>query len=203
MAPFGAVDLRGHSRREVVAIGASAGGPQALQEILTHLPATFSLPVLVVQHIAPGFVAGLVEWLEPQCALPVRLAAPGLRLDRPGIYVAPTGRHLLVRGQTLALGDDPPISGHRPSATALFQSVARAYGSRAIGVLLSGMGDDGAAGLGELRRAGGVTIAQDEASSVVFGMPGVAVHMGVVDHVLPPPGIASLLVELSNPGVQI
>jgi two-component system, chemotaxis family, protein-glutamate methylesterase/glutaminase len=180
----------------IVAIGASTGGPQALHEILTRLPATFPLPVLVVQHIAEGFAAGLVDWLRPLCALPIQLASPGAPLDRPAIVVSPTGRHLAVRGRALVLTDDEPVSGHRPSATVLFRAAAREFGEAAVGVLLSGMGDDGAAGLRDLKRAGGLTIAQDEASSVVFGMPAVAIRMGIVDHILPPPAIAGLLVQL-------
>jgi two-component system chemotaxis response regulator CheB len=181
---------------EVVAIGASTGGPQALQEILTRLPAAFAPPVLVVQHIAPTFAEGLVDWLRPQCALPLALARHGTELRGPGIHVAPTGHHMVVRGHTLVLTDDPPVRGHRPSATVLFSSVALAYGARAVGVLLSGMGDDGAAGLRELKQAGGTTIAQDEASSVVFGMPAAAIALGIVDHVRPPREIGPLLVEL-------
>jgi two-component system chemotaxis response regulator CheB len=188
---------------EVVAMGASTGGPQALREILTQLPSTFPVPVLVVQHIAPGFAAGMVDWLRPECPLPIQLATGGIRLDRPAIYVAPTGEHLVVRGRALALTHDPPVSGHRPSATVLFQSVAREYGAAAVGILLSGMGDDGAAGLRDLKRAGATTIAQDEASSVVFGMPAVAISFGVVDHVLAPRRIPPLLlrlVEARRPG---
>jgi two-component system chemotaxis response regulator CheB len=185
---------------EIVAIGASTGGPQVLQEILTHLPASFPLPVVVVQHIAPGFAAGLVDWLRPQCALPIELATSGVRLDRPGIFVAPTGQHLVVRGHALGLTSDPPVSGHRPSATVLLQSVARDYGGAAVGVLLTGMGDDGAVGLRDVKRAGGITIAQDEASSVVFGMPAVAIGLGVVDHVLAPSQMAPLLVDLARRG---
>jgi two-component system, chemotaxis family, protein-glutamate methylesterase/glutaminase len=181
----------------IVAIGASTGGPQALHEILTRLPATFPLPVLVVQHIAEGFAPGLIDWLRPLCALPIQLATPGAVLDHPGIHVSPTGRHLVVRGRTVALSAEEPVSGHRPSATVLFRAVAEQHAAAAIGVLLSGMGDDGAAGLRDLKRAGGLTIAQDEASSVVFGMPAVAISMGIVDHVLPPSAIAGLLVQLA------
>jgi len=181
----------------VVAIGASTGGPQVLQEILTRLPATFPLPVLVVQHIAEGFAQGLVGWLQPQCALPLQLATSGVSLDRPAIYVAPTGQHLVVHGRALLLTTEPAGERHRPSATVLFQSVARDYGAAAVGVLLSGMGDDGAAGLRDLKRAGGITIAQDEATSVVFGMPAVAIAYGVVDYVLPPAAIAGMLLQLA------
>ncbi len=188
------------SRPEIVAIGASTGGPQVLQTILTQLPASFPLPVLVVQHITAGFAAGLVEWLRPQCALPVSLAQPGLALPRPGIFVAPTGQHLVVQGRTLGTSDAPPVSGHRPSATVLLRSVARAYGRRAVGVLLTGMGDDGAAGLVDVKRAGGFTIAQDEATSVVFGMPAAAIALGAVDRILPARAIPAALVDLLASG---
>jgi two-component system chemotaxis response regulator CheB len=185
-------------RPEVVAIGASTGGPQALRQILSRLPANFPAPILVVQHIAAGFVGGMVDWLKPQCSLPIQLATPGVPLTGPGVLIAPTGRHLVVRNRSLALTDDPPIGGHRPSATVLLQSVARAYGSRAVGILLTGMGDDGAIGLREMQQAGAVTVAQDEASSVVFGMPGVAVQLGAADHVLPPTRIADLLLDVTG-----
>jgi two-component system, chemotaxis family, protein-glutamate methylesterase/glutaminase len=187
------------ARPRVVAIGASTGGPQALQVILTALPADFPLPVLVVQHIAPGFESGLIDWLRPQCAVPVELAVAGRTLSRPGILFAPSGHHLGVRMGTVELASEPPIAGHRPSATMLFQAVAREYGAAAVGVLLTGMGDDGAAGLRDLKRRGGTTIAQDEVSSVVFGMPAAAIAMGVVDRVLPPTAIAPLLVALAGP----
>ena len=180
----------------IVAIGSSTGGPQALQAILTHLPATFQPPIVIVQHIAAGFAASIVDWLGPQCALPVQLATAGMRLDRPGIYFAPTGQHLVVHGHTLALNDEPPVRGHRPSATNLFRSVATNYGPRAIGVLLTGMGDDGAIGLAEMKRLGATTIAQDEASSVVFGMPGAAIALGIVDHIVSPAQLPTLLQQL-------
>ena len=186
-------------RAEIVAIGASTGGPKALQEILTRLPATFALPIVIVQHISGDFVVAMVDWLRPQCAIPITVAVAGQLLDRAGIFFAPQGRHLRVRGRALALTDEAPIRGHRPSATMLFESVARQYGAAAIGVLLTGMGDDGASGLRDMKQAGAQTIAQDEASSVVFGMPGVAIGMGIVDHILPPPEIAPLLVRLAMP----
>ena len=184
-------------RPAIVAIGSSTGGPQALQAILTRLPATFQPPIVIVQHIAAGFAAGVVDWLGPQCALPFQLATAGMRIDRPGIYLAPTGHHLVVRGHILALSDEPPVRGHRPSATNLFCSVATSYGPRAIGVLLTGMGDDGAAGLAEMKRQGGATIAQDEASSVVFGMPAAAIALGVVDHIVSPTQIPALLQRMA------
>lgn len=183
---------------EIVAIGASTGGPQALLEMLALLPADFALPILVVQHIAPGFVGAMVDWLKPQCPVPLQLAVAGRRLDASGIHIAPSGHHLVVNGRALALSGAPPLSGHRPSATVLFQSVARVYGAAAIGVVLSGMAEDGVAGLGDLKRAGATTISQDEASSTVFGMPAAAIDAGVVDYVLPPAKITPLLVELAQ-----
>jgi two-component system chemotaxis response regulator CheB len=165
---------------------------------LTSLPAGFPLPVLVVQHMAPGFLPSMVRWLRPQCAVPIGLAASSARLEGPGIYVAPTGRHLTVRRGAIDLTDDAPVRGHRPSATRLFQAVGQEYGDRAVGVLLTGMGDDGAAGMRDLKSQGAVTIAQDEASSIVFGMPGAAIALGAADYVLPPAQIASTLIELAG-----
>jgi len=185
------------ARPRIVVIGSSTGGPQALQAILPRIPASFLPPIVIVQHIASGFAASLIDWLAPQCALPFQLATTGMHLDRPGIYLAPTGRHLVVHGQTLFLTDQEPVRGHRPSVTVLFQSVAVSYGPRAIGIILTGMGDDGAVGLAEMKQRGGVTIAQDEASSVVFGMPAAAIALGVVDYVVAPPQIPALLAWLA------
>jgi two-component system chemotaxis response regulator CheB len=178
---------------EIVAIGASTGGPQAIRAIVSRLPADFPLPILIVQHTTVGYSNTLVDWLRAETPLPVEIARDGQAFDRPGIYIAPTERHLVVRARHLALLDTPPSSLHRPSATVLFQSVARLYGTHAIGVLLTGMGDDGAAGLWEMKRAGALTIAQDEASSVVFGMPAEAIRLGAADHILAPESIPELL----------
>jgi two-component system, chemotaxis family, protein-glutamate methylesterase/glutaminase len=190
--PWSALEL------EVVAIGASTGGPQVLHEILVHLPNDFGPPVLVVQHIEVGFDSGLVDWLGQHCGLPVKIAVNGQALNRPGVWIAPTGSHMGVRGRRLALVDGEPISLHRPSITHLFQSVALEYRGAAICVLLTGMGDDGAVGLRDVKRAGGTTIAQDEATSVVFGMPSAAIRLGVVDYVVPPPAIAPILLQRSR-----
>ena len=158
----------------------------------------FPLPVVVVQHTTAGYSSTLVEWLGGAARLPVRVAHDGDPLDRPGVYIAPSTRHMLVQGRHLVLQDAPPVSLHCPSATVLFRSVAASYGSRAIGVLLTGMGDDGAAGLLEMKQAGALTIAQDEASSVVFGMPAEAIRIGAADHILAPDGIARLLLQQWN-----
>jgi two-component system chemotaxis response regulator CheB len=181
---------------EIVAIGASTGGPQALREIISRLPASYPLPVLVVQHTTAGSSTNLVDWLQNGSRLPVRVAVDGAAVGNIGIYLAPTERHLVVQARHMTLLDGPPVSLHRPSATVLFRSVAAAYGARSIGVVLTGMGDDGAAGLMDMKQAGGLTIAQDERTSVVFGMPAEAIRQGAADHVLPPNQIVALLVEL-------
>jgi two-component system chemotaxis response regulator CheB len=181
---------------QVVAVGASTGGPHAIRKLLAGLPGTFPLPILIVQHTTSGYIETLAEWLRAQTRLVVRAAAQGVALDRPGVWLAPTDRRLVVSGRRLALLDTPPSSLHRPSANVLFRSVAAAYGQRAIGILLTGMGDDGALGLLEMRRAGALTIAQDEASSVVFGMPAEAIRLGAADRVLAPRDMPRLLLEL-------
>jgi two-component system chemotaxis response regulator CheB len=178
-----------------VAIGASTGGPQTLRQVLERLPAEFALPIVAVQHTTAGSSNTLVDWLKGAISLPVCVAEDGQPLNAPGVYVASTGCHLEVRARRLALVRSAPVSLHCPSATVLFRSVAAAYGPRSIGVLLTGMGDDGAAGLLELKTAGAVTIAQDESSSIVFGMPAEAIRLGAAHHILSPHGIADLLLE--------
>jgi two-component system, chemotaxis family, protein-glutamate methylesterase/glutaminase len=186
---------------EIVAIAASTGGPAALATILGDLPATTPVPVLVVQHITAGFHHGLVSWLASVSKLEVRLATDGQPL-RPGqVLVAPSDAHLGVNGRgRVALSSDPPIGGHRPSATHLFRSVAKGYGSAAVAAILTGMGDDGVAGLRALKEAGGLVLAQDESTSVVYGMPREAAVLGVVDRVLPVGQVAGALTSAWNGG---
>ena len=186
-----------HGLVRLVAIGASTGGPPALQVVLSKLPADSPLPIMVVQHISPGFVSGLARWLNQTISLEVQVAEANEPL-RPGtVYLAPDGQHLLVKRRGLVwLKDDPLVDGHRPSVTALFESVAQGYGSSVVGVLLTGMGSDGARGLKALRDAGGYTIAQDEDSCVVFGMPKQAIALGAAVEVLPLEQIGSRLAEL-------
>ena len=178
----------------LLVVGASTGGPAALATLLKALPPDFPLPVLIVQHIAAGFLPGLVDWLQTMSALRLRVAADGESLLAGQVYFAPEDRHLVVpaRGK-LGLRQSPPVSHVRPSATVLFSSVAVTYGAEAAGVLLTGMGDDGAAGLKAMRDAGALTIAQDEATSVVYGMPHVAVELDAVDYVLPIERIAAMV----------
>jgi len=169
--------------RAVVAIGASAGGPAALAVVLSGL-AGLRAPVLVVQHLHADFVGGLVSWMERVSALPVELARHGVRAQPGAVYIAPGGLHMkLGRGDQIEL-DDRPASVHCPSVDVLFSSVAQRTEGPKVGVLLTGMGQDGAAGLLELRQHGGVTIAQDEASSAVFGMPQAAQRIGAAGRVL-------------------
>jgi two-component system chemotaxis response regulator CheB len=189
---------RAAARPDVVVIGASLGGPRALATLLRGLPGQFPVPVAVVQHIADGFTEGLASWLASESRLDVREAVDGAPL-RPGrVLLAPTGRHLLVAEGVARLSDAPPVDTFKPSVTPLFLSAARAYGRRACGVLLTGMGRDGADGLRAIKDAGGVTFAQDEATSAVFGMPRAAIELGAVDRVLSIEDIPRALVELAR-----
>jgi two-component system chemotaxis response regulator CheB len=168
----------------VVAVAASTGGPAALASILAQLPVDLPTPVLVAQHIAAGFELGFAKWLATTTRLAVRIAVDGEPLAPATVYVAPEDRHLGVSRGRIHLSDDPPIHGFRPSGTHLFASVAREHGARAAGFVLSGMGSDGAAGLARVRAAGGYTAAQSASSSVVFGMPRVALESGAAAHEL-------------------
>jgi two-component system chemotaxis response regulator CheB len=187
------------SRRNAthVAIAASTGGPRALFAVLTLLPPSFGIPVLVVQHMSPGFTGGLAHWLDAATSLPVRIAAEG-DLAASGIWLAPENAHLVVReGGTLGLDSATPADPHRPSADVLFASLAVTAGDGAAAVVLSGMGDDGAAGTATVRAAGGVTIAQDEATSAIYGMPRAAAERGA-EFVLALDEIAPALVALAR-----
>lgn len=176
---------------QLVAIAASTGGPQALKTILGALPADLNLPVAVVQHITPGFLEGLVRWLCGECALPVVIAQHGQRLAPGTVAFGPEGQHMrILPGGVVELTSEPPVHSVRPSGTVLLHSVAASYGPRAMGIVLSGMGRDGSEGLKALKDAGGLTIAQDKATSIVHGMPGEAIRLQAADHVLPPAAIA-------------
>lgn len=185
----------------LVAIGASTGGPAALMELLPALPAQFPLPILLVVHLDRRFDATFAEWLQGYTTLPVRIAADGMALPpvgRPELLVAPADRHLVLRGGRLRLTDDGERHACRPSVDILFESLAAELGGAAIACLLTGMGADGAAGLLALRRAGAVTLAQDEASSVVFGMPRAAIALDAAQQVLPLQRFAPALAALAN-----
>lgn len=187
---------RSERRISLVAIGASTGGPQALAEFLARLPADIPCPFLVVQHIAAGFTSGLAEWLGKVTPLPVRVAQNGQTAVNGVVHIAPDGFHMEVRqGGFLSLAKDPPEHMVRPSASALFRSVAAVYGGAAAVILFSGMGKDGAAEMKTLRNMGAATFAQDKESSVVWGMPGEAVRLDAVEHVGSPATIAALLLD--------
>ena len=187
----------------VVAIGASTGGPAALRTVLADLPARFPVPILIVQHIANGFTQGLAQWLDGGTPLRVKVAELSERLAPATVYIAPDDRHLGC--QLDAYGDirtvlsaAPPVGAFRPSASYLFQSVAETLGAGVLAVILTGMGDDGVAGLLALKARGGHVIAQDEASSVIYGMPREALRAGVVDLSLGINRVARKLIELTQ-----
>ncbi len=182
---------------QVVAIGASTGGPPVLQTILSCLPGDLPLPVLVVQHIADGFIQWFVDWLAQECAVRVQVAAHGDVMLPGHVYLAPDGAHMNVgTGGRLWLTKEDPENGLRPSVSYLFRSVANAYGRNAIGVLLTGMGKDGAKELKLMKDEGAITLVQDKASSVVHGMPGQALSLDAASYVLSPDKIAEALISL-------
>ncbi len=188
---------RSSNRYRILAVGTSTGGPPALRTVLGELPGTFPVPVLVVQHISKGFADGLARWLNETVALRVKLAEDGEHLLAGTVYIAPDEVHLQVSGQGKAvLLEESPMDGHRPSVTALFNSVAKQYGRNAVGVLMTGMGRDGANGLYAMKQEGAYTIAQDEASSIVFGMPKEAINMGAASEVLALQKIGQKIKEL-------
>ena len=169
----------------VIAIAASTGGPAALARLVADLPADFPTPLLVVQHMTPGFTTSFAGWLRSASALAIRVAEAGESLMPGTLYLAPEGRHLQVApGPKAVLSSGLPVAGFRPSGSVLFDSVAEVYGAAATAVVLTGMGEDGIAGLRTLRRAGGRVLAQDRESCVVFGMPAAAIAAGLVDEVV-------------------
>jgi two-component system chemotaxis response regulator CheB len=185
---------RPHSKIRVIAIGASTGGPQVISEILGDLPDHLGVPVLVVQHITPGFTTGLADWLGQVTRLTVKVAEAGEATQPGTVYLAPNGFQMGIATEgRIRLTKELAEDTFCPSASHLFQSVAEAYGRSAVGILLTGMGRDGATGLQRLREAGGVTIAQDKESSVIFGMPGEAIRLGAAMYVLSPEQIAGTI----------
>jgi len=186
-----------NKRVRVVAMVCSTGGPAALHRIFADLPAAFPIPILIVQHITQGFCAGLADWLNKEGNLHVKMARDGEPLKGHTAYLAPDDRHLGVSsGGEILLANSPPVGGFRPSGTFMFESVAKVYGPAALAVILTGMGEDGVAGLTAVRQAGGRILVQDEKTSVVFGMPGAAINQGLADQVLPLDAMAARLVEL-------
>ncbi|MFZ2949152.1 MAG: chemotaxis-specific protein-glutamate methyltransferase CheB [Desulfuromonadaceae bacterium] len=188
---------------EVVALGASTGGPPAIQQFLAGLPPEFALPVLIVQHISKGFTRGFVDWLNGSSPLQVYVATQGEHIWGGRVYVAPEGFQMGVNnGGIVKLTEDPPEHWMRPAVSYLFRSVAQAFGNTTAGILLTGMGMDGAAELKLIRDAGGITFAQDSDSSIIHGMPGEAIRLGAADYVLPPKDIASVLADVVTKNVD-
>ncbi len=171
---------------KIVAIVSSTGGPQALLEVLKRFPKDFPCGIVIVQHITKGFVEGLVDWLDNECQLKVKIAEDSEEI-RPGVaYIAPDSLQMRVEeGGKINLSDEPAYEGHKPSGDVLLESVARAYGNGVVATILTGMGRDGAMGMKAIKQLNGRTIAQDEKSCVVFGMPKAAIEMDVIDKVSP------------------
>lgn len=188
-----------HTR--MVVIGASTGGPQALHDILSRLPGSFPLPVVCVQHIGSGFIAELVSWLDEACPMKVCQAVHGERVQPGFVYFAPGDVHLEMEEGRFVHSAAALFDGHRPSVTVTMNAAARCYGAATVGVLLTGMGTDGAEGMASIAAAGGMTIAQNEESCVVYGMPKAAVARGAVKFILPLEQIAPALMKTADFGV--
>ena len=188
----------------IVAIGTSTGGPRALQEVLTRLPGSLPCPTVVVQHMPPGFTKSLAERLNSLSELTVKEAADNDKLSAGTVYIAPGDFHLTLRrdasGTYVKLNKDPAIGGLRPAVDPMMVSVAETYGTKTVGVILTGMGHDGAKGMQAIKRLHGRTIAEDQSTSVVFGMPKAAIEAGAVDTVLPLPQVAEGIVQCLKKG---
>ena len=182
---------------KIVAIGVSTGGPNAVHYVLSQLPADFPGTILIVQHMPEGFTEMFARRLDESCAIEVKEAQSGDLLIAGRALICPGNRHMKVKrmplGQMVVLSDEDRVNGHRPSVDVLFRSVAQEFGSQALGLIMTGMGEDGAEGLGEMKRAGAITVAQSEESCVVFGMPKAAIERGHALRVVPLDAIANTL----------
>lgn len=181
---------------KLLAIGASTGGPQALHTILTQFPSNFPVPIVCVQHISEGFLPGLVSWLNGECHLSIKIAIAGELPQAGSVYFAPDGYHLeLSRTGRFSYSNALPLAGHRPAVTTTLKSVAECYRASAGGILLTGMGRDGADGMKAIADQGGLTIAQNQDSCVVFGMPAEAIALGAAQHILSVNDIAPFILN--------
>lgn len=183
-----------------VVVGASTGGPVAVKTVLGGLPADFPVGIAVVQHIEERFAGGYAQWLDGECALSVRTATGGETFEGGTVFVAPGDKHLIATENGLALDDGPKVGSHRPAVDRLFETAAAVHGRRLVGVLLTGMGRDGAAGCVEIVGKGGFTIVQDQATSFIYGMPKAAAEMGGASVVKPLDEIPALLMEACGHG---
>ncbi|PLX41668.1 MAG: hypothetical protein C0608_04740 [Deltaproteobacteria bacterium] len=182
----------------VIAIGASTGGPRSLSALLSALKPDFPCPILLVQHISEGFMRGFSEWLGREISLEVVIVDHAMRLEPGRVYLPPDGYHLEVARGAAVLSEAPPLHGCRPAVDVLFKSLAEEYGERAIGVVLTGIGVDGAAGAAAIKAVGGMVIAQDEESSVIFGMPKAVIERDAATHVASLQNMPKLLSELAS-----
>jgi two-component system chemotaxis response regulator CheB len=203
LPPVGQPQIEPGASPVVVAIGASTGGPGALMMLFKQIPGNVAASFVVVQHMSRGFLEGLVQWLDAETKLKVKKADEGDLLEPGVVMLAPEDYHVLLTEEgSVRLNKSLPINGHRPSAELLFDSVANFYGRRGVGIILTGMGSDGASGLKRLRTCGGRTIAQDEESSIIFGMPRAAIELGAAEMILPLDEIASQLITWIGEGQQ-
>ena len=196
-SPAGAAVIAPRQIR-AVAIAASTGGPKALSRLCAALPKDFPVPVILVQHNSSGFDSGFALWLDGSTPLHVSLAGELTIPAKGNLYVAPTDRHLLIGETGFMFDDGEPVQNQKPAADVTFKSAAELYGESLVSVVLTGMGSDGADGTRYVKQAGGITIAQDEASSMIYGMPRAAVETGCVDMVLPLDLIARRLLSLAK-----
>ena len=179
------VSLSSPNKYEIIGIGASTGGPSVVMQILKNIPSDYDLGILVVQHMAEGFIDGFGKWLGDACKVKVKLAQEGEKIEKGQVLIAPDGFHTIVRNRTsVGLISGNPVNSVKPSVDILFNSIADVYGESAVGILLTGMGADGAVGLKHIKDKGGITIAQSENSCTVFGMPKAAVEKGAVSELL-------------------
>jgi two-component system chemotaxis response regulator CheB len=188
------------AKAQIVAIGASTGGPPVLKTILSSLPADIGVPIAIVQHMAQGFIRGFTEWLDVSSPLPIRVATNGEYVIPGHVYIAPSGLHMSIDGdRRVVLFEAAPEYGVCPAVSHLFRSIANVFRDNALGILLTGMGRDGAAELKQLKERGSVTIVQNEESCIVNGMPGEAVKLGAATHVLSPEKIINMIPGMVSP----
>ena len=189
-------------RYQALGLVASTGGPAALVKLLNGLPANFPMPIFIVQHIGAPFVAGFASWLGSVCPFPVQLGQHGAHPQHGRVHVAPGGCHMTVETSGIRLVDGDMVCGQKPAGDMLFSSLARTYGGAALGVLLTGMGEDGARGLLDMRKAGAYTIAEHASTAVIHGMPGTALQLGAALEELPLDKMANRLLELVSTGME-
>ncbi len=194
--PLPTTPKKQEAKFKIIGIASSTGGPKTVRKILSKLPVDLPIPIVIVQHISEGFTQGLVEWWNNGCEIEVQEGKDGEKLCKGVAYVSPSFVHMTVtKNERIKLEDTPPVGGHKPSANVLLSSVAESYPQTAMGIILTGMGNDGAMGIKAIKDAEGFTIAQDEASCAIFGMPKVAIEMGVIDKVVPLDDIADEIIR--------